>query len=147
VRNAGKSTSRIGSRLRSVAGAYCRASCGVICIFIFNPVKISPRTSLRENHQVLTGAIALCVRRLSPSPPSVVAERAYAARMLAQYGINAPSTPTFNESGSNNWGGVDTDKEDSTSWWERVKYYAQLAFAPFSQTSLASYCSRFASWV
>jgi hypothetical protein len=52
---------------------------------------------------------------------------AHKARMQTQYGINSPSTPPNNESGSNNWGGVDTDKEDSTSWWERVKYYAQLA--------------------
>ncbi|QFS52282.1 plasmid replication protein, CyRepA1 family [Nostoc sphaeroides] len=52
---------------------------------------------------------------------------AYAARMQSQYGINPPSTPPLNKDGSNNWGGVDTDKEDSTSWWERVKYYAQLA--------------------
>jgi hypothetical protein len=52
---------------------------------------------------------------------------AYAARMQSQYGINPPSTPTFNESGDNNWGGMDTDAELSDSWWERVKYYAQLA--------------------
>jgi hypothetical protein len=52
---------------------------------------------------------------------------AYAARMQSQYGINAPSTPPINESGSNNWGGVDTDEQLSDSWWERVKYYARLA--------------------
>ncbi|MCC5633189.1 hypothetical protein LC613_37445 [Nostoc sphaeroides CHAB 2801] len=82
---------------------------------------------------------------------------AYAARMQSQYGVeqrgrgaeeqrgklvqvsplhpcspaplpdSSPSTPPLNKDGSNNWGGVDTDKEDSTSWWERVKYYAQLA--------------------
>ena len=52
---------------------------------------------------------------------------AHKARMQAQYGINPPSTPPLNKDGSNNGGGVDTDKEDSTSWWERVKYYAQLA--------------------
>ena len=51
----------------------------------------------------------------------------YAARMQSQYGINPPSTPLINESGSNNWGGMDTDAEFSDSWWERVKYYALLA--------------------
>jgi hypothetical protein len=51
----------------------------------------------------------------------------YAARMQFQYGINAPSTPPNNESGSNNWGGMDTDQQLSDSWWEQVKYYAQLA--------------------
>ena len=56
---------------------------------------------------------------------------AYAARMQAQYGINAPSTPPNNESGSNNRGGMDTEAESSTSWWERVKYYAQLAIERF----------------
>ncbi len=52
---------------------------------------------------------------------------AYAARMQAQYGINPPSTPSINEDGSNNWGGMDTDKKLRDSWWKRVKYYAQLA--------------------
>jgi hypothetical protein len=52
---------------------------------------------------------------------------AYAARMQAQYGINAPSTPPINEDGDNNRGGMDTDPELSDSWWERVKYYARLA--------------------
>jgi len=52
---------------------------------------------------------------------------AYAARMQSQYGINAPSTPPLNEDGSNNRGGMDTDAGFSDSWWERVKYYAQLA--------------------
>jgi Domain of unknown function (DUF3854) len=52
---------------------------------------------------------------------------AHKARMQMQYGINAPSTPPNNESGDNNWGGMDTDAELSDSWWERVKYYAQLA--------------------
>jgi hypothetical protein len=52
---------------------------------------------------------------------------AHKARMQTQYGINAPSTPPLNKDGSNNWGGVDTEKELSDSWWERVKYYAQLA--------------------
>ena len=56
---------------------------------------------------------------------------AYAARMQAQYGINALSTPPINESGSNNRGGMDTDEESSISWWERVKYYAQLAIERF----------------
>lgn len=55
----------------------------------------------------------------------------YAARMQSQYGINPPSTPTFNESGSNNRGGVDTDEELSVSWWDKVKYYAQLAIERF----------------
>ncbi|WP_375502651.1 hypothetical protein [uncultured Nostoc sp.] len=40
---------------------------------------------------------------------------------------SSPSTPTFNESGDNNWGGMDIDEQLSDSWWERVKYYAQLA--------------------
>ncbi|MCC5619633.1 DUF3854 domain-containing protein, partial [Nostoc sp. CHAB 5836] len=51
---------------------------------------------------------------------------AYAAKMQSQYGINPPSTPPKNESGDNNRGGVDTDASLSDSWWERVKYYAQL---------------------
>ena len=52
---------------------------------------------------------------------------AYAARIQTQYGINPPDTPPINENGSNNRGGMDTDVELSDSWWERVKYYAQLA--------------------
>ncbi|QFS52170.1 hypothetical protein [Nostoc sphaeroides] len=56
---------------------------------------------------------------------------AYAARMQSQYGINPPSTPPLNKDGSNNWGGVDTDESSSISWWERVKYYAQLAIERF----------------
>jgi hypothetical protein len=58
---------------------------------------------------------------------SLELQAAYAARIHSQYGINPPSTPTFNESGSNNRGGMDTEVELSDSWWERVKYYAQLA--------------------
>ncbi|MEH2160513.1 MAG: plasmid replication protein, CyRepA1 family [Nostoc sp.] len=50
----------------------------------------------------------------------------YAARMQVQYGIGTPSTPPLNEDGDNNRGGMDTDEEASDSWWERVKYYAQL---------------------
>lgn len=37
-----------------------------------------------------------------------------------------PSTSPINEDGSNNRGGMDTDAQLSDSWWERVKYYAQL---------------------
>ncbi|QFS51878.1 plasmid replication protein, CyRepA1 family [Nostoc sphaeroides] len=55
----------------------------------------------------------------------------YAARMQSQYGINPPSTPPNEIDGSNNWGGVDTDESSSISWWERVKYYAQLAIERF----------------
>ena len=62
---------------------------------------------------------------------SLERDAAYAARMQTMYGINPPSTPPNNESGSNNWGGMDTDEEFSTSWWERVKYYAQLAIERF----------------
>ncbi|OYE02428.1 bifunctional DNA primase/helicase [Nostoc sp. 'Peltigera membranacea cyanobiont' 232] len=58
---------------------------------------------------------------------SLERDAAYAARMQMQYGINPPSTPPINEDGSNNRGGMDTDEADSISWWERVKYYAQLA--------------------
>ncbi|MBE8988801.1 DUF3854 domain-containing protein [Nostoc sp. LEGE 12450] len=58
---------------------------------------------------------------------SLERDAAYAARMQSQYGINSPSTPPINEDGSNNRGGMDTDEESSDSWWERVKYYAQLA--------------------
>ncbi|MBE8988347.1 plasmid replication protein, CyRepA1 family [Nostoc sp. LEGE 12450] len=58
---------------------------------------------------------------------SLERDAAYAARIQAQYGINPPSTPPINEDGSNNRGGMDTDSESSDSWWERVKYYAQLA--------------------
>ncbi|WP_256874668.1 hypothetical protein [Nostoc sp. C057] len=47
--------------------------------------------------------------------------------MQFQYGINAPSTPPNNESGDNNWGGMDTEVELSDSWWDKVKYYARLA--------------------
>ncbi|MHC5939401.1 hypothetical protein [Nostoc sp.] len=43
--------------------------------------------------------------------------RSYAARMQSQYGINPPSTPPINESGSNNAGGMDTEVELSDSWW------------------------------
>jgi hypothetical protein len=59
---------------------------------------------------------------------------AYAARMQSQYGINAPSTPPPNEDGSNNWGGMDTEASLSDSWWERVKYYAQLAIERFQSS-------------
>jgi hypothetical protein len=52
---------------------------------------------------------------------------AYTARIQAQYGINAPSTPPNNESGSNNRGGMDTESQLSDSWWDKVKYYARLA--------------------
>ncbi|MHC0068676.1 hypothetical protein ACWATR_38420 [Nostoc sp. UIC 10890] len=52
---------------------------------------------------------------------------AYAARMQSQYGINPPSTSPLNEDGSNNRGSMDTEAGFSNSWWERVKYYAQLA--------------------
>ena len=62
---------------------------------------------------------------------SLERDAAYAARMQAQYGINPPSTPPINEDGSNNRGGMDTDEADSISWWERVKYYAQLAIERF----------------
>ncbi|MCW5318483.1 DUF3854 domain-containing protein [Nostoc sp. KVJ3] len=58
---------------------------------------------------------------------SLERDAAYAARMQAQYGINAPSTPPINEDGSNNRGGMDTDEQLSDSWWEQVKYYARLA--------------------
>ncbi|MEH1890291.1 MAG: hypothetical protein V7K92_12820 [Nostoc sp.] len=58
---------------------------------------------------------------------SLERDAAYAAKMQAQYGINAPSTPPVNEDGDNNRGGIDTDEELSTSWWERVKHYAHLA--------------------
>ena len=40
---------------------------------------------------------------------------------------SSPSTPPNEINGSNNWGGMDTDAEASGSWWERVKYYAQVA--------------------
>ncbi|MCC5602844.1 hypothetical protein [Nostoc favosum] len=46
--------------------------------------------------------------------------------MQSQYGINPLSTPPINEDGSNNRGGMDTEAEFSDSWWERVKYYAQM---------------------
>lgn len=62
---------------------------------------------------------------------SLERDAAYAAIMQAQYGINPPSTPPINEDGSNNRGGMDTDSEASDSWWERVKYYAQLAIKRF----------------
>ncbi len=62
---------------------------------------------------------------------SLERDAAYAARMQAQYGINPPSTPPINEDGDNNRGGMDTDEESSDSWWERVKYYAQVAIERF----------------
>ena len=40
---------------------------------------------------------------------------------------SSPSIPPNNESGDNNRGGMDTDAELSDSWWDKVKYYAQLA--------------------
>jgi hypothetical protein len=52
---------------------------------------------------------------------SLERDAAHQARMQSQYGVNAPSTPPNNESGSNNWGGMDTDPSLSDSWWERVK--------------------------
>jgi hypothetical protein len=51
---------------------------------------------------------------------------AYAARMQTIYGINALSTPPINEDGSNNRGGMDGQKNPYDSWWQQVKYYAQL---------------------
>jgi hypothetical protein len=39
---------------------------------------------------------------------------------------SAPSNPPINEDGSNNWGGMDGDENESDSWWQQVKYYAQL---------------------
>ena len=58
-------------------------------------------------------------------------DAAYAARIQTQYGINSPSTPPINEDGDNNRGGMDTEAELSDSWWEGVKYYAQLAIKRF----------------
>ncbi|MEH1826870.1 MAG: hypothetical protein V7L22_16160 [Nostoc sp.] len=58
---------------------------------------------------------------------SLEQDAAHKARMQFQSGINAPSTPPNNESGDNNWGGMDTEAGFSNSWWERVKYYARLA--------------------
>ncbi|NDJ25570.1 DUF3854 domain-containing protein [Nostoc sp. B(2019)] len=54
-------------------------------------------------------------------------QAAYTATMQAMYGINAPSTPPTNKDGSNNWGGMDGEDNLSNQWWNRVKYYAQLA--------------------
>jgi hypothetical protein len=61
-------------------------------------------------------------------------QAAYAATMQAQYGIevdrpssNLPSTPPTNKDGSNNWGGMDGQHNLSNQWWNRVKYYAQMA--------------------
>ncbi|WP_193199948.1 plasmid replication protein, CyRepA1 family [Nostoc sp. MG11] len=55
---------------------------------------------------------------------------AYAARMQAQYGINALSTPPINGNGSNKRGGMDGDSSGvqilNNQWWNRVKYYARL---------------------
>ncbi|MBD2472011.1 DUF3854 domain-containing protein [Nostoc sp. FACHB-145] len=48
---------------------------------------------------------------------------AHAARMQAMYGINSPSNPPVNESGSNNWGGVDGQENPTHSWWQQVKSY------------------------
>ncbi len=56
---------------------------------------------------------------------------AYAARMLTQYGINPQSTPPKYEDGSNNGRGMDADQTLSDSWWEWVKYYAELAIERF----------------
>jgi len=55
----------------------------------------------------------------------------YAARMQAMYGINSPSTPPANVSEDHNWRGMDADETLSDSWWERVKYYSQLAIERF----------------
>ncbi|MCW5319605.1 DUF3854 domain-containing protein [Nostoc sp. KVJ3] len=65
---------------------------------------------------------------------SLERDAAYAARMQSQYGINPPSTPPINEDGDNNRGGMDTEEELSDSWWERVKYYAQLAIKRFQSS-------------
>ncbi len=51
--------------------------------------------------------------------------------MLTQYGINPQSTPPKYEDGSNNGRGMDADQTLSDSWWEWVKYYAELAIERF----------------
>ncbi|MBD2505300.1 bifunctional DNA primase/helicase, partial [Anabaena azotica FACHB-119] len=55
------------------------------------------------------------------------AQAAYAARMQAMYGVNAPSNPPSNIIGNNNCGGVDGQLDPCDSWWQQVKFYATLA--------------------
>ncbi|BAY41716.1 hypothetical protein NIES2111_61120 (plasmid) [Nostoc sp. NIES-2111] len=52
------------------------------------------------------------------------AQAAYAARMQAMYGIDAPSNPPANIIG-NNCGGVDGLIDPCDSWWRQVKDFAQ----------------------
>jgi hypothetical protein len=55
------------------------------------------------------------------------AQVAYAARMQAMYGINAPSNPPANVIGDNNCGSMDGQVNPCDSWWRQVKSYATLA--------------------
>ncbi|WP_237088430.1 plasmid replication protein, CyRepA1 family [Nostoc sp. PCC 7120 = FACHB-418] len=45
------------------------------------------------------------------------AQAAYAARIQAMYGIDAPSTPPINIIGDNNCGGMDGQLDPCDSWW------------------------------
>jgi hypothetical protein len=82
------------------------------------------------------------------TPPDVVAQRDksererlaictdwgnYSTSWLDRLSSNLPSTPPINKDGSNNWGGMDGQQNLSNQWWDRVKYYAQLAIERVKQ--------------